>query len=302
MIHASASGSLMLMGEHAVLHGAHALCAALSQRLRVELEPRRGREVSIDSSFGAFTTSLDALDPAPPFHFVVETLRAAAPSQGCHLSIHSEFSAQWGFGSSAAVCVATAAALFAMEGRPFDRAAIFETALRAVRAVQGRASGADVAAASYGGIVLYRADPVSIEPFVRSLPLCAVYAGYKTPTPEVIAHVEAGVRAFPRLHQRLFDAMDACVREAADPLRRGDLEQLGHLFRIHQGLQCALGTGDATLAHLIHALEALPSVRAAKISGSGLGDCVIGLGDPRAAVEGFAHTPVDIDPQGVLVS
>jgi mevalonate kinase len=290
------------MGEHAVLHGQPALCAAVSRRVYIELsEGERGR-YRIESELGTAEGDLNTLVPAPPLHFVLEAVRETQTRRGFHMKIRSDISSTIGFGTSSAVCVAAVAALQAWKEEPFDRAHIFKTALKVVRSVQGRASGADVAAATFGGVVEYTADPVSIEPLVCTLPLVAVYCGYKRPTAEVIQIVEQGRAVHPDLYAQLYDAMGTCVRQATRAIRSGDLEQLGELFQIHQGLQKALGTEDETLSHLLYTLEALPSVLGAKISGSGLGDCVIALGDSQASIHGYDSTPVEIDSHGVQLS
>lgn len=287
------------MGEHAVVQGTHAICSAVSQRLSVRLSPLPDRKVRISSALGQYEEDLDTLPIREPFTFVVQALRLQKPTQGIQLDIESEFSSQWGFGSSAAVTVATVTVLRAFQQLPFDRAAIFDTALQAVRNVQGQASGADVAAATYGGAVLYRANPLSIEPIVCDLPLAAVYAGYKTPTPDVLRMVDAQRQQVPDVFASIDAAIDRCVLEAVPAIRNGDMERLGRLFRIHRGLQQALGTEDATLCHLLQELEVQPGVHGAKISGSGLGDCVIALGNPEAGVEGYDRQPVKIDSRGV---
>ncbi len=288
----------MLMGEHAVLHGHRSLCAAIDRRIRVRVRPRSDRLLRLRSALGEYETDLDHLVPLPPFGFVLASVRTRKPARGLDLEIDADFSASLGFGSSSAVTLATLAALDALVGAPLDRSALFERALAVYRDVQGRGSGADLAAATHGGVVLYRATPLEIEPIVCDLPLSAHYAGYKTPTAEVVARVEETRLRFPALFGEVFRAMDRAVDEAARALRGGDLTRLASLFRIHQGLQTALGTCDETLGRLVYGLEKQPDVLAAKISGSGLGDCVIALGG-MPSLTGHEAFRLRIDTQGV---
>ena len=51
-IPSSAPGSLMISGEHAVLHGRHALVGAVDQRVRVMLTPRADDTIRICSALG----------------------------------------------------------------------------------------------------------------------------------------------------------------------------------------------------------------------------------------------------------
>lgn len=300
-LHASAPGSLMLMGEHAVLHGSHALCAAVDKRIRVSLRPLPDSEIQIESSLGSFGTTLENLSPKAPFQFVLAALQQAKLARGVHVSIEADFASTLGFGSSAAVTVATLATLRALEHKPFDRAALLEQALTVIRSVQGTASGSDLAASVFGGVVHYRADPPFVEPIHTTLPLAACYVGYKTPTPEVIRRVEANRQAHPERFASLFTLMDECVHDAVAALRSNDQERLGQLFNLHHGLQAALGCSDETLEYLVHQLRTQPGVLGAKISGSGLGDCVISLGNSKAEVSGYENFPIDIDTQGVIL-
>ena len=296
---ASAPGSLMLMGEHAVLHGSHALCAAVNQRIHIRLQARQDREFEIQSALGKYGGSLNDIEVCKPFQFVLAAIRKFSPGQGFRLDIQSEFSDQIGFGSSAAVTVATLALLRAFAGKPFDRAALLEEALTVVREVQEKASGSDIAAAVYGGVVYYRPDPLSVQPLQSSLPLSVCYAGYKTPTPEVICLVETKRQAHPEGFQKIFSLIDHCVGDAVTAIRQGDHEKLGQLFDLHHGLQSAMGCSDETLDYLVHQLRQHPNVVGAKISGSGLGDCVIALGTSEARVNGYDAYPVETDPEGV---
>ncbi|MCC5850695.1 MAG: GHMP kinase, partial [Verrucomicrobia bacterium] len=106
---ASAPGTLMLMGEHAVLHGHRALCAAVDPRISVSLHPRQDRRLRVVSALGEMETDLKSLEPVPPFTFVMEAVRRSGIHRGLDLDIQSGFSAEIGFGSSAAVTVATVA-------------------------------------------------------------------------------------------------------------------------------------------------------------------------------------------------
>jgi len=114
--------------------------------------------------------------------------------------------------------------------------------------------------------------------------LVAVYSGYKTPTHEVIAKVEKKRAQCPTVFASLYNAIDCCAKNAIIAIKKKDLAQLGLLMNIHQGLQDALGVNDAVLSKLIFELRAKPNIYGAKISGSGLGDCVIGLGEKRQAL------------------
>jgi mevalonate kinase len=271
---ASSPGSLMLFGEHAVLRGKLALTAAINRRIHVTIIPRNDDVISISSALGTHTTTMSIQDAHPQFRFVIETLKAASPlPSGCDITIDSEFSHLFGFGSSAAVTVAMQGALNLWMKSGLTKEQIFHKALSVVRAVQGVASGADVAASLFGSCIAYRMCPLSIEPLGWSLPLTAVYSGSKMPTVQVIEYVNTKAAQNPLLYEQLFALMDSVSCEA-----KNHPERLGPLFCLQQGLMEALGVSNNTLSAIAYMLREKPGISGSKISGSGLGDCVIGLG------------------------
>lgn len=300
-ITASAPGSLMLLGEHAVLHGRRALVASVNQRLTVTLTPRHDRQLEIRSALGSHLTALDDPESHPKFRFILAAT-AAVPitSGGLTIEVRAEFSDQIGFGSSAAVTVATVAALRRWDGLDTDRPTIFLAAREIIRSVQGRGSGADVAASVYGGLVLYRAEPLELTPLPVHPALTAVYSGSKLPTPEVIRIVEEKRAQQPDQFDLLYDLMDRCSGTAAEAAARGDWATVGQMLEVGQGVMDEIGLSNAALDAILQALRADPGIRGAKISGSGLGDCAIGLGHTGPAFP-FPVMPVEPDARGLVV-
>ncbi len=298
---ASAPGNLMLLGEHAVLHGRAALVAATDVRLQVVLAPRSDDLVRIRSTLGEHETTLAALDDAPAFRFVMAALRRVRerlPS-GLDLEVRSGFSSRVGLGSSAAVTAAMVAALAQWTGAPGDPAALFAAGLDVIRTVQGLGSGADLAACVHGGVVRYRMTPRELEPIAGQPELVLVYSGYKTPTPEVVRQVEARRQRHPELFTRVFDAMDTSVAAAVPALANGDWRTLGEIMNFNHGLLDALGVNTPELAEIVFRLRRQPGIHGAKISGSGLGDCVVGLGRTDPAGLGYELIPVAVAHAGV---
>lgn len=291
----------MLMGEHAVIRGHTALCAAIDQRISVRLSPRTDRQIHLHSSLGHYQTPLESLSVTRPFHFVLGALMHLRPPAGLDLHIDAAFPADIGFGSSAAVTVATVGALHAARGEALDCARIFSEALAVLHAVQGRGSGADLAAAVYGGIVRYRTEPLEIEPIVQSLPLSAHYVGHKTPTAEVIRLLDARWAAHETERDALYARINALTLTATAAIRNGAVEVLAECFSEHRRLQKHLGCEDDATAGLLAALDQHPDVLACKISGSGLGDCVIALGPPGLKTERHTAYPLYIAHQGLTL-
>lgn len=301
-VKASAPGSLMLFGEHAVLRGQPAIVCAIRRRLSVTARPRSDRRAVIHSLLGDLRFPADAIPEDGRHRFVLEALRASGiPPGGLDLRIESEFSSKIGFGSSAAVTVAVLAALDALRGRSPRPGDLFRRARAVVRSVQGLGSGADVAASAWGGALVFRQSASRPVRLPGAFPLIAAYSGHKTPTPDVVRQVNALAARHPGLASGVFRLMGRCTRDAAAAFRKGDLARVGELMNIHQGLHDSLGVNTQGLACLAFALRADPGILGSKISGSGLGDCVVGLGRLRHRGPGALCLEIAVDPEGVRI-
>ncbi|WP_245601108.1 mevalonate kinase [Marinobacterium jannaschii] len=301
----TAPGSIMLMGEHAVLFGHRAIACAVNKYMRVELTPRGDQRVEIDSALARYSASLSALTDEPRLSFVLATIRRFVPqlAQGFRLTIRSEFSHTVGLGSSAAVtaAVVTALATYARGETP-ERAELFDLALSVVHEVQGgRGSGTDLVASIYGGFIAYTVEPRQIEALSGLPPISLFYAGYKTPTPIVLQRVEQLSRSQPEIYNELYRLMHSTTVAAEAAIRAADWNELGKLMNIYQGLMDALGVSDATISDMIRRLRGSEQIAGCKISGSGLGDCVVALGRDRNLDMPYEEIPVAVSAKGVDV-
>ena len=299
----SVPGSIMLLGEHSVLYSQPAVACAVDRYMRVQVEPLAGREIIVESALGPYCSHLDNLQACTSHRFLVEILRRWRTTLACGLKINivSEFSHTVGLGSSAAVTVAFESALRRICGLSIDQQAILPACVDVVRTVQGRGSGTDLAASVYGGLIAFDADTLQVQRLSSGLPIDLYYAGYKTPTTDVLARVAEEVVPVSGVVDALYRLMGDVSREAIAAIKTDDLSQLGRCMNMYQGLLDALNVNDATLSAIVYGLRALPGVLGAKISGSGLGDCVCALGDTGAGLPGFERIPVSVSPVGVSV-
>ena len=272
----------MLLGEHAVLHGKQAIVVAINHYIEISLSPRTDRKVQIFSAeFGAHLLTLDKFRITKAYEYVLTAIQSYLKKITCGftLKIRSDFSANLGFGSSAAVTVAMVGILeLWLEGKTPDLMRLYQQAVKVVRLVQGVGSGADVAASVFGGVIAYKMWPLKIQRLNFNLPLVAIYSGHKTSTATVITAVKKQQEQFPAIFSGLYMAIDRCSNNAIIAIKKNALIRLGEIMNMHQGLQDAMGVNNAVLTELILALRAQPNIYGAKISGAGMGDCVIGLG------------------------
>ena len=299
---ASAPGKLMLLGEHAVLHGHRCIVCAVNQRISIFVHPRHDSKIRIDSTLGSYEADLQNPLNDNTFRFVLAVIdqHKELLSQGFDLKIESDFTSTLGLGSSAAVTAAMTAAVFHLADIDLDPIKIFDHSLTTVRIVQGAGSGADLAAGVFGGILLYRFHPNEIVPLKNIHPISAVYSGHKTPTTKVIERVEKKRHHFPELFSKIYSAMDLSAEQAALAINQNDWHTFGELLNLNQGLMDAIGVSSKKLSDIAYTLRQDHGILGAKISGSGLGDCVVGLGKPENP-SGYPILPLSISKQGVSI-
>ncbi len=302
----------MLMGEHAVLYGHSALVCALTRRIYVKANKRTDGLVVVQSQLGRFECPVVELEAhlyqSSPFSFVLQALVCCELDTGLHLVIESDFEHTLGLGSSAAVTVATLGALELLVKGKFDAWLVMRLGVESIRKVQGRGSGADVAASALGGIIKFQAKPITAHKVNlsslawRSAPrLLLVYCGYKTPTPTVIEQVQQAAAYEPKRFTQIYEQMGACVTTSVQALKNEDWPIFAESMGQYQNLMRNLGVSDHTIEAIIELGRKQVAVGAlfgAKISGSGLGDCVLLLGSEQLDWP-HAQMSVQIDPQGL---
>jgi len=221
---ASAPGKLMLYGEHAVVYGNPCIVTAVDQRVRVTVEPNGEGEIHVCSpnvGLDEYHKKISRLgrDDLPKSMAFVEMLvkrfyEKYKTKSGIRISTESDFSTQFGFGSSAAVVVALAKALEAYFKLKMLQKDIFEIAYQAVLDVQGVGSGFDVAASVYGGTIYYVTPGTIIEKIYEdNLPMVVGYTGIKADTPTLVRQV-AELRRNEKWVDSVFGDIKDLVNEA----------------------------------------------------------------------------------------
>lgn len=290
---ASAPGSIMITGEHAVVHGHTAIVAAIDQRATVTTRRVASGTLAITSQIAsAQTLPMDTLAAQGPYRFVIAAVIAAAPqAPGLEIEVTSRIDPTLGLGSSAAVTVAVLASLLGHAGD-----SLHATALRIIRDIQGRGSGADLAASLRGGVLAYDgSDPPQFAPLPAPPQLSLFNVGYKTPTSEVLARLARAYDTDPARYDALYQKMGTLSAASIEAVAGSGWEHAAPDLNRYQEAMEDLGVSDSALGAAVAVARGSTGVHAAKISGSGLGDCVLAMG---AVPNGFV--PVTVAREGVM--
>lgn len=294
----SAPGKLLLFGDHAVVYGHPCIVTAVQTRLEVAIELTTNNEITVDTPGTNnqlfITTAIELAKNSWPI-----------PSGFC-LSTRSPFTGKYGLGSSSAVTVATLYALSLLSGVHLSRQELFDYSYQVVLSVQGVGSGFDVAAAVFGGTILYQKEK-PIEPIKHSeYSLMVGYTGKKADTVAIVTEVQEQRKMNPKAIDDLFFSLTELTYQAKQTMVEGSFERFGLLMTdAHRALR-KLGVSSDELETLITAaIDA--GAWGAKLSGAGRGDCMVAIGpeSKRKAIEesirvaGGEVLPLLIDAEGV---
>jgi len=284
----SAPGKAFLCGEYAVLSGAPAIVAAVDRRVRAkwtELPPRT-EQLPIEAQ-----ATLEAAQDRfgqPPYHLSFDTGRLY------------EGPNKLGLGSSAAVAVASAAALIALREHdlkePGVRDRVFAAAVRGHSAVAPRGSGADVAAATYGGYLWFQRQrgELLVQPVdpPSSLVSVLLWTGKSARTSDLLERVRRLKTQSPKVHHRCVTELHQRATEFARAFRSGDAHGIIGTAREYNACMGALGL--AAQAPIVNnklrriAEWAWWHGGAAKPCGAGGGDLAVAFFVDQDAADSFA--------------
>ncbi len=278
MIHTSAPGKLMLLGDYAVVYNNPCLVTAVNKRVSVDVE-------IIDAIQDEIITP-----QVKESVFVKETIvyfkKTFSIIQAIRIVTHADFSHQVGLGSSSAVTVATLEALSLLFGKKLSHKQLFDMCYEIILSIQGVGSGFDIAAAVYGGTLYFVTGGKKIEPLpLTHLPLVVGYSGIKADTPSYIRKVRAAFSERGEELQSIFSSITSLVETAKAGLNKGDYPVVGNCMTQNQFLLQQLGVSIPKLDMMISAAISA-GAWGAKLSGAGGGDCMIALvsDDKRDAV------------------
>lgn len=316
-----APANSMILGEHSVVYGHPAIACALDQFIHIDWHSRTDSEVHIHSELAEHSTDIQSLLTQaeaihPQLKFVCHALAAFADRLPCGLTIYirSEFSSTIGLGSSAAVLAAMLSGLNQITQQQKSTLELFAIGHSIILKIQGRGSGTDLAASLSGGVIYFQPhssqQPLEIKSLTQlnqDFAVTLIYSGYKTPTAEVLTLIAGQWQARPTALAALYQQMGQTTMAAFKALQQHNLTLFYSLFKTYQAFMTQLGVNDAALSRIIEALSACPSIQAAKISGSGLGDCVIGLGtlekcpdSSKNILNDYQQLQVNITQQGAM--
>ncbi len=152
-------------------------------------------------------------------------------------------------------------------------------AFESEKIVHGTPSGIDNTLATYGRFLLYRKEQ---PPFMKTLtvekPIRIVIGltWVESLTAKMVSRVRKAWERNKKLYNHIFKEIDSLVNDAVKAIENYDLEQLGELMNINQGLLNALQVSGREIEELLDIARSNGAL-GAKLTGGGGGGAIIAL-------------------------
>lgn len=302
---ASAPAKVILFGEHFVVYDRLAVVMAIDRRVHVTVKPRSDGKIVIGSDvlgcLGAFAPDGDyrpIKEPhgearLRPIYMIAKSILASSGRHtGLDILVESTVPIAVGLGSSAAVTVASAAAISSLLELNISKDEIFRMAFEAEKMIHGNPSGIDPAVSTYGGFIAYRrGEGVRRLDVDVDLPLVVGNTCIERSTGEMVSLVSRIRNLYPNIIDRIMDVGEEVAKSAIRALENGDINVIGNLMNINHALLCAIGVSNEAIERLIGAARMAGAI-GAKLTGAGGGGCIIALSPPgnlRRVAEAVAN-------------
>jgi hydroxymethylglutaryl-CoA reductase len=275
----TAAGKVILLGEHAVVYGKHALALPISDAVTVNLSV-----IDSDSTISIPAWGLReqvAAGDATGVGAAVALIRSQLGIADSHFSIHvhSKLPRAMGLGSSAAIAVAIVRAFNVALTLGFDDAKINAVAFQCEKLAHGTPSGVDNTIATFSEPMLFR-NAGSLEfkalTLAETPPILIAFSSSPGLTKEQVAAVRERYDHNSAHYDAIFDEIDVLSQVGAVALARCDYAELGMHMNICHGLLNAIQVSTAELDNMVAIARAAGAV-GAKMTGGGGGGSVVAL-------------------------
>jgi len=288
----SGCGKVILLGEHSVVYGSHAIAAPIYLAMQAKvwdskggthlLIPRWGVEEKIQPGADHKYSVYKSLD------MIFEKL--GLQDRNVKIEVIPHVPRAMGLGGSAALAVAIIRALDDHFQLQLNDEEVNTLAYDSEMLAHGNASGIDNTLATYGRSMLFRrGDPPELKDLYISEPIPIVIGltGVESLTAKMVSNVRTAWENNTSIYERIFEEIDGLVLQSVKAIEKNDLQQLGELMNINQGLLNAIQVSSRELEELIE-ISRRNGALGAKLTGAGGGGAMVAICPENAEKVAYA--------------
>ncbi len=287
----TAAGKVILLGEHAVVFGKHAVALPIADAVTASVaESNKGSFISIPQ-WGVAQAVTDSVPGAAAAVQLI--LSELAIDNGAYsIDVRSTLPRAMGLGSSAALAVAVVRAFSRFLVLDLDDERVNSIAFACEKLAHGTPSGIDNSIATIGTPMLFsNAGTLKIDELAlqETPPIVIALSSQPGLTLEQVAGVRSRHQRRRDHYDAIFDQMDALSLSGAAALQSADYEELGSLMNICHGLLNAIEVSTPEIESMV-SLARTAGAAGAKLTGGGGGGSVVALcpGTVSDVVSAFA--------------
>ncbi len=290
-----APAKVIISGEHSVVYGHPALVAAVNvySKVSVEAFDEIGAHEVFSDKYGVakmIGRAFSGPSQLKPFARIIDVFKDSEGFKGrLRVRISSEIPPASGMGSSASLSVALANALLKLVyDKPSDEK-VFSLAMEGERVAHVNPSGVDVAAALWGGLILFVKDKGVERLEAGQGVFLLADSGLERNTKDMIMKVASLKDREPDLFNIIMASVSN-VTVRISRLLQTDIAEAGRLMTLNHLLLSLMGVSNSRLDSLVWA-SISAGAYGAKLTGGGGGGCVLTLVDEKSlgAVEEALH-------------
>ena len=273
-------GKVILLGEHAVVHGYPAIAVGIERGVHATAKPSEHDELSLAPWGLRLEPNRESDEPLERAFAVVLRGYPDRPRLGVHAEV--ELPAGAGLGCSAAIGVAVLDAIDEALGVQRSREELGAAALAWEEVFHGNPSGVDNTMSAVGGVAVFRrGEPLQTLRANKPLHLVVGYSGEPSSTKKMVASVRRQLEQDPDRVTQTFGGIETLVRNAKLAIESGDLVALGQLLDLNHTLLSSLMLCTTKLDRMCQTAREAGAL-GAKMTGAGGGGCMFALAPKHA--------------------
>jgi len=280
---------VILLGEHSVVYGRHAIAVPTPLNIRAKVEDSENGIVLMIPAWGVeYQLNKDPKNRQSfekPAGAILDQLNLN--NKGMTIEVFSDIPRGMGLGGSAAIAVAIIKSLNNHYSLNLSDQEINSMAFESEKVAHGNPSGIDNTMATYGHPLIYRSGD---NPLIERLnineefSLVLGFTNQEGLTAKTVAHVHTQWKQNKSIFEKIFNEINNLTLQSIQAIQNNDFEYLGQLMNFNHGLLNALQVSTPELERLVMiAREA--GAMGAKMTGGGGGGAIVAISDNPSKIQ-----------------